>query len=47
MEQEGLKWLASVNTNTCRVKAGKICRDLGAVLATGSFFRSESCLVYL
>lgn len=47
MEQEGLRWLASVNTNTCMAKAREICQGLAAVLAIGSFLRSESCWVYL
>lgn len=52
VRQEGagtdLGWLASANTNTCGIKACEICkRSLTAVLTIGSFFRGESCWLFL
>lgn len=41
--REGLRWLAKVNTNTCWVKNGEICRESGMpVLAVGAF-SARSC----
>ena len=44
--REGLRWLASVNVNTCGAKAGKICRGSVAALLIISFF-SGKIWVYL
>lgn len=46
-EQEGLRQLASVNTNTRMAKVGEMCRGLAVVRAIGSFVCSERSWGYL
>lgn len=41
--REGLRWLVSLNVNTCGVKTGKICRGSVAAMLAIRFFSGERC----
>lgn len=41
---EGLRWLVSVNVNTCGAKDNDICRESTVVMLAVSLFNGEICV---